>query len=179
LSQATLDSLFGPGHLLRPRTWLSQTGQFAAAETVTLIGPVGRLQNVRVMGPPRVRDQVEISRTDGFVLGIDAPVRISGDLAGTPGLTIEGPAGRARISSGVISSRRHLHMNPQDAERFGLRDGESVRVKIDSDGRDLIFGDCTIRIAADFHLELHLDTDEANAAGIASGAYGELVALSV
>jgi acetate kinase len=179
LSQATLDCLFGAGHQLRPRTWLSQTGQYAAEETVTLIGPTGRLEKVRLMGPPRSRDQVEISHTDGLALGIDAPVRISGDLANTPGVTIEGPAGRAPLSSGVICSRRHVHMSPQDAARLGLRDGESVQVKIDSDGRDLTFGDCTVRIGADFRLELHLDTDEANAAGAAQGAHGELLIASV
>jgi acetate kinase len=178
LSQATLDRLFGAGHRLRPRTWLSQTGQFAAEETVTLIGPAGRLKNVRVMGPPRERDQVEISQTDGLGLGIDPPVRASGDLADTPGVTIEGPAGRAPLSGGVICSRRHVHMSPQDALLLELRDGDSVQVKIDSDGRDLIFGDCTVRIAADFRLELHLDTDEANAAGIGRGAHGELIITS-
>lgn len=176
LSQPTLDRVFGAGHRLRPRTWLSQQGQFAAEETVTLIGPAGRLEKVRVMGPPRTHDQVEVSRTDEFALGIQAPVRLSGDLAATPGITIEGPVGRAVLAQGVISARRHIHMSPQDAERLGLRDGETVQVKIDSSGRDLVFDDCTIRIASDFRLELHLDTDEANAAGIQSGAFGELLA---
>ncbi len=127
------------------------------------------------MGPPRVRDQVEISHTDSLALGIEAPVRISGDLADTPGVTLEGPAGRVSLSSGVIASRRHLHVDPREAERLQLHDGQSVQVKIDSDGRDLIFGDCTVRIAAGFSLELHLDTDEANAAGIRPGAHGELL----
>lgn len=175
LSQPTLDRLFGAGYQLRPRTWLSQTGQFAAQETVTLVGPAGRLKGVRLMGPPRARDQVEISHSDALQLGIDAPVRLSGDLADTPGVTLEGPAGSASLTSGVIASRRHLHVSPQEAQRLRLRDGQSVQVKIDSDGRDLIFGDCTVRIAAGFSLELHLDTDEANAAGIANGASGELL----
>ncbi len=175
LSQATLDRVFGPGYELRPRTWLSQTGQFAAQETVTLVGPAGRIQNVRVMGPPRARDQIELSRTDELTLGIEAPVRISGDLAGTPGVVIEGPAGRVSLSSGVISARRHVHMSPQDAERLGVQDGQTVQLKIDSNDRDLVFGDVTVRIAADFRLELHLDTDEANAAGITNGDCGELL----
>ena len=175
LSQPTLDRAFGPRHQLRPRTWLSQTGQFAAQETVALVGPAGRIQNVRVMGPPRSRDQIELSRTDELTLGIDAPVRISGDLDGTPGIVIEGPAGRVSLSSGVVSARRHVHMSPQDAERLGVRDGQTVQVKVDSKDRDLVFGDVTVRIAPDFRLELHLDTDEANAAGIKNGDCGELL----
>ena len=175
LSRPTLDRVFGPGWQLRPRTWLSQAGQFAAQETVTLIGPAGRIQNVRVMGPPRSRDQIELSRTDELMLGIEAPVRISGNLDGTPGIFIEGPAGRVSLSNGVISARRHVHMSPQDAERLGVQDGQSVQVKVDSKDRDLVFGDVTVRIAPDFRLELHLDTDEANAAGIKNGDCGELL----
>jgi propanediol utilization protein len=175
LSQPTLDRVFGRGYRLRPRTWLSQTGQFAAQETVTLIGSTGQIQNVRLMGPPRSRDQIELSRTDELALGIEAPVRVSGDLDGTPGIFIEGPAGRVALSSGVISARRHVHMSPQDAERLTVRDGQTVHVKVDSKDRDLVFGDVTVRIARDFRLELHLDTDEANAAGIKNGDYGELL----
>ena len=175
LSQPTLDRVFGAGCQLRPRTWLSQTGQFAARETVALIGPAGRIQNVRVMGPPRSRDQIELSRTDELALGIEAPVRVSGDLDGTPGIVIEGPAGRVSLSSGVISARRHVHMSPQDAERFGVQDGQTVQVKVDSNDRDLVFGDVTVRLAPDFRLELHLDTDEANAAGVKNGDYGQLL----
>lgn len=175
LSQATIDQSFGAGHRLRPRTWLSQTGQFAAQETVTLVGPKGQLRNVRVMGPPREPDQVEISRTDELELGLDAPVRVSGDLAGTPGITVQGPAGSRVLSCGVISARRHIHMSPQDAARLGVHDGQSVQVRIDSEGRDLVFGDVTVRIRPDFRLELHLDTDEANAAGVTGGSSAELV----
>jgi propanediol utilization protein len=154
---------------------LSQAGQFAAQETVTLVGPAGRIQNVRVMGPPRSRDQIELSRTDELTLGVEAPVRVSGNLDGTPGIVVEGPAGRACLSSGVISARRHVHMSPQDAERLGVQDGQTVQVKVDSKDRDLVFGDVTVRIAPDFRLEAHLDTDEANAAGIQNGDCGELV----
>jgi len=178
LSQTTLDQVFGAGHQLQPRTWLSQTGQFAAQETVSLVGPKGRLDNVRVMGPPREQDQIELSRTDETALGLEAPVRVSGELAGTPGITVEGPMGRRTLQSGVISARRHIHMNPQDAERLGVRDGQSVQVRIDSADRDLIFGDVAVRIRPDFRLELHLDTDEANAAGIAYGGHGELLDAS-
>jgi acetate kinase len=175
LSQPTIDHVFGPGYQLRPRTWLSQTGQFAAQETVTLVGPADRIQNVRVMGPPRARDQIELSRTDELTLGIEAPVRISGDLDGTPGIGIEGPVGRVSLSRGVISARRHIHMSPQEAERLGVQDGQTVQVKVDSKDRDLVFGDVTVRIAPDFRSELHLDTDEANAAGIKNGDCGELL----
>jgi acetate kinase len=175
LSQETIDQVFGVGHQLRPRTWLSQTGQFAAQETVTLVGPRSQLRNVRVMGPSRERDQIEISRTDELELGLEAPVRVSGDLADTPGITVQGAAGSRILNSGVISARRHIHMNPQDATRLGVQNGESVQVKIDSEGRDLIFGDVTVRIRPDFRLELHLDTDEANAAGITNGSYAELL----
>ena len=175
LSQATIDQVFGLGYRLRPRTWLSQFGQFAAHETVTLVGPKGQLRKVRVMGPPRPHDQIELSRTDEFELGLEAPVRVSGDLTGTPGITVQGPGGSRVLSSGVISARRHVHMSPQDATRLGVCDGQSVQVRIDSEGRDLVFGDVTVRISADFRLELHLDTDEANAAGVTNGSYAELL----
>lgn len=175
LSQATIDQVFGAGYRLRPRTWLSQTGQFAAQETVTLIGPKGQLRKVRVMGPPRLRDQIELSRTDEFELGLEAPVRISGDLAGTPGITVQGPAGSRALGCGVISARRHIHMSPQDAARLSVRDGQSVQVRIDSGGRDLVFGDVAVRIASGFRLELHLDTDEANAAAVTNGSYAQLL----
>ena len=175
LSQPTIERLFGDGHRLVPRTALSQTGQFSAEETVTLIGPRGNLPGVRLMGPPRAHDQVEISRTDEFVLGVDAPVRISGDLANTPGITIEGPAGRVTLASGLICARRHIHMSPEDARRLGVRDCDVVAVRIDTDGRDLQFGDVMVRVSPKFRLELHLDTDEANAAGVRPGDYAELV----
>jgi acetate kinase len=175
LSQGTIEKLFGPGYQLQPNAALSQRGQFSAQETVRLIGPRGAIDQVRLMGPPRAHDQVEISRSDEFVLGVDAPVRISGDLTNTPGITIEGPSGRITLSSGVICARRHIHMSGEDARRFGIKDCDSVSVRIDSAGRDLMFGDVTVRTAPDFTLELHLDTDEANAAGVSTGDLAELV----
>jgi acetate kinase len=175
LSQATIERLFGSGYRLEQRAPLSQTGQYAAQETVSLIGPRGRIDGVRILGPPRSADQVEISRSDEFTLGVDAPVRISGDLANTPGITLEGPRGRVPIRSGVICARRHVHMSPADAERLGVHDHQRVRVRIDSEGRDLTFEDVTVRVAPDFRLELHLDTDEANAARLSSGATGWLM----
>jgi len=175
LTQATLDRLFGQGYRLKSRMALSQPGQFSAEEVVSLIGPRGRIDKVRLMGPSRAEDQVEISRTDEFVLGVDAPVRVSGDLANTPGITLEGPNGQISIPHGVIAARRHIHMSPQDAERFGLRDHDTVSVKIDSEGRDLTFNDVVVRVSPKFQLEMHLDTDEANAAGVVKGETGELV----
>lgn len=175
LTRATIDKLFGAGYHLQPKAALSQPGQFSARETVRLIGPRGSLEDVRLLGPPRAHDQVEISRSDEFALGLDAPVRTSGDLANTPGVTLEGPRGRATLTSGVICARRHIHMNPADAERLGIADCDSVSVRIDSAGRDLTFGDVSVRVAPEFTLELHLDTDEANAAQVKTGDLAELL----
>ena len=168
--------VFGEGHELHVRHWLSQTGQFAAEETVSLIGPRGRLDHVRVMGPPRDADQIELSRSDECTLGISAPLRVSGDLTDTPGLQVVGPAGAVMLGRGVITARRHIHMNPEEAQRCGLAHGQVVSVRIDSDGRDLTFGDVVVRVAPDFHSELHLDTDEANAAGVVNGDECEVIA---
>lgn len=174
LSSNTLQKLFGEGFELRVRSWLSQTGQFSAEETVSLIGPRGRLDHVRLMGPPRGQDQVELSRSDEHVLGLDAPLRLSGDLAQTPGLQIVGPAGCVTLKAGVITARRHIHMSPADATQLGVHDGQAVSVMVDSNGRDLTFGDVIVRVRPDFRLELHLDTDEANAAGVTNGDFGEI-----
>ena len=175
LTQASIDQLFGPGYRLQPRTALSQTGQFSAQETVRVMGPRGELPHVRLMGPPRTQDQVEISRSDEFTLGIDAPVRISGNLANTPGATLMGPRGRVTLTQGVICARRHIHMNPRDAALLGIADCDTVSVRIDSEGRDLTFGDVSVRVAPEFNLELHLDTDEANAAEVKPGDLAELI----
>jgi acetate kinase len=177
LSQKTLDVLFGAGYVLTPHKPLSQPGQFAAVETITVLGPRGRIGHVRVLGPPRAADQVEISRSDEFVLGLDAPVRLSGDLANTPGATLEGPAGRALIASGVICARRHIHSDPESALRLGLRHGEQVAVAIGTGERRLVFEDVSVRVSREYRLELHLDTDEANAAGVVAGDYAELIEL--
>lgn len=175
LSKKTLQALFGPDFELMPRKALSQPGQFAAEETVTLVGPRGKLENVRLMGPPREVDQIEISRSDEYVLGVDAPVRISGDLANTPGITVEGPRGRVQLASGLITARRHIHMSPRDAERFGVRDYDVVDVRIDGAERSLTFNDVMVRVDPSYALELHLDTDEANAAGVSQGDTAEIV----
>jgi acetate kinase len=171
LSQPDFERLFGQGKTMNPRSDLSQPNQFACQETVNLIGPKGRVNRVRILGPSRKESQVEISRTEEFQLGIDAPVRESGDLAGTPGITIEGETGRVELEKGVICAKRHIHMSPEDALGFGLRNRDVVRVGIRGE-RALIFGDVVIRIDPNFRLDMHIDTDEANAAEISVGASG-------
>lgn len=178
LRQPTIEALFGAGHVLRPKSALSQPGQFAAEETVTLVGPRGRLDHVRVLGPPRAADQVELSRSDEIALGIDAPLRVSGDLQQTPGIELVGPAGRVRLDGGVVTAVRHIHMSPADAERLDVQDRQCVSVAVDSDGRDILFGDVVVRVSPQFRLELHLDTDEANAAGVCQGTTARLVRLT-
>jgi acetate kinase len=174
LTRAAVDALFGPGHALTPYKPLSQPGQFACEEKLTVVGPKGRIANVRVLGPERPECQVEVSRTDEFALGVDAPVRDSGDVANTPGVTLEGPAGSLTLSKGLICARRHIHMHPDDAARFGVKDRDVVEVAVDTDGRDLTFGDVLIRVSAKYRLEMHLDTDEANAAQLSGGDGGVL-----
>jgi acetate kinase len=168
LSEADVEKLFGEGHKLTSRVPLAQPGQFACEEQVKLVGPQGSIDRVRVLGPERSKSQVEISRTEGFRLGINAPVRMSGDLVGTPGLILEGPAGKVEIREGVIYAQRHIHMTPGDARRLGLEDGDVVRVRVEGE-RELIFGDVAVRVSPKFKLEFHLDTDEANAADLNSG----------
>jgi acetate kinase len=174
LSQEHLETLFGPGHELTPRAPLNQPGQYACEEQVALVGPRGRIDRVRVLGPVRSKTQVEISRTEEFRLGLDAPVRMSGDLGGSPGLILEGPEGQVRLEEGVICAQRHIHMTPEDALRFGLRDRDVVRVRVEGQQRELIFGDIAIRVSPKFKLEMHLDTDEANAAQVSTGDIGYL-----
>ena len=173
LSKDTLERLFGKNYELHVHQPLPQRGQFSAEETVTLIGPHGRMDGVRLMGPPRQHDQVEISRSDAVRLGIDVPLRQSGDLASTPRITVLGPKGGAVID-GVICAHRHIHCNEQEARRLDIVDGQVVRVKLSGHARDAIFGDIVVRVAPEFSLQLHLDTDEANAAGVVSGDCGTL-----
>lgn len=179
LSQATIDRLFGKDHVLQPRSALAQPGQFAAVETITLIGPRGRLEHVRVLGPPRTADQVEISRTDQRTLGLDVPLRLSGDLHSTPGIVLEGPKGRAVLAEGVVCALRHIHMSPSDAEELNVRDHDIVQVAVESEGRPVVFGDVVVRVSPDYRLELHLDTDEGNAAGVGSTTTAHLICQSV
>ncbi len=168
LCAADLAALYGKGHSLQKQRELSQPGQYAAVETVTLVGPRGCLERVRVLGPLRERSQVEISRSDAIHLGLNPPVRESGNLDGTPGVTVVGPQGPVLLREGLIVARRHIHMSPAEAKGFGVKDGESVRVLAGRE-RNLVFGQVTVRVKSGFALELHLDTDEANAAGLGNG----------
>jgi acetate kinase len=169
--------LFGEGHELTPRKPLSQPGQFACEETVDLIGPKRSIEHVRVLGPVRRACQVEISRTDEFHLGLDAPVRASGDVANSPGITLRGPNGTLSLREGVICAWRHIHMTPDDAAHYGLVDRDVVEVAINSptSGRDLVFGDVMVRVSPKYALEMHIDTDEANAADLSPRSEGMLV----
>jgi len=177
LSRNDIDVLFGKDYQLTPEKPLSQHGQFACKEKVDLIGPRGPVKNVRILGPERNRSQVEISRTEEFILGIDAPVRESGDLDGTPPITLAGPKGTVELSQGVICAKRHIHMTPEDAELFNVSNGDVVMVRTASMGRELIFGDVVVRVNKDFALEMHLDTDEANAAELSANATGTLISI--
>jgi acetate kinase len=171
LTQEHVEMLHGAGHQLTKDTDLSQPGQFSCKEQVTLVGPKGRIERVRVLGPVRKATQVEIAMTEQFKLGVHPPVRESGDIAGTPGCTLEGPAGSVDLDRGVICALRHIHMTPADALRYGVRDKSFVRVRIGGD-RELIFGDVLVRVDPNFSLAMHIDTDEGNAAGIETGVQG-------
>lgn len=174
LSQAAVEALFGKDHQLQLEHQLSQPDGWAAKETVTLVGPKGSFANVRVLGPTRSATQIEVSRTDTFTLGVDAPLRPSGQLADTPAVTLRGPNGD-HVTNGLIVAARHLHMSPADADTLHLRDGDFVDIKVGSDQRAVDFTHTLVRVKPGFVTEMHIDTDEANAAGIAIRSTGELV----
>jgi len=175
LCQRTIRALFGRDYQLQPEKALGQPGQFACRETVALVGPQGRIAHVKVLGPPRSEDQIEISRTDAIALGLDAPLKLSGDVRDTPGILLEGPAGRMYLDRGVLRALRHIHMSPADAARLGVHDRQVVQVAVKDGSRRMIFDDVVVRVAANFRLECHLDSDEGNAAGIDEGAVCWLV----
>lgn len=155
-----------PGQPISEKKALLQPGQFAAEQTVTLVGPKGQLRNVRLLGPVRGSSQVEISRTDARTLGIAAPLRMSGNLNGTPGIRLISPFAEIELSSGVIVAQRHIHMSPLDALILRVAHGDSVSVAIGGTERRLIFDNVAVRVSPDMRLEMHIDTDEANAAGV-------------
>ena len=170
VTQEVLETLFGAGYALTKKKDLSQPGQYACKETLTIVGPSLRpIENVRVLGPVRKSTQVEISRTDSFTLKVKPPVRESGNIAGSAGITIIGPKGVVTIQEGVIIANRHIHMSPADGEAFGVKDGDTVIVETDSERRTRFY-DVQIRVSDAFRLEMHLDTDDANAAGLGNGA---------
>ena len=168
LSAEHIEELFGKGHTLTPDKNLKQVGEFAAKETVTLVGPKGVIRGVRVLGPVRKFTQIEISRTDGFNLGIVPPLRDSGQIEGTPGIVVVGTAGAVTLDKGVICAARHIHMGDEDARKFNMTDGERVTVKIDGP-RGGTFDNVLVRVNPKFLLEFHIDTDEANAAELKNG----------
>lgn len=175
LRQETVEQLFGAGHQLTPRNPLSQPGQYSCEETVTLVGPKNKLERVRVLGPARNYDQVEVSRTDEFFLGVDAPVRESGHIEGSPGITLEGPGGTTvTLKEGLICAWRHIHMHPTDADIFGVSDKDIVEVDVEDEFRPITFKNVLVRVSDKFQLEMHIDTDEGNAAEITNGRSGTL-----
>lgn len=169
-----VEKLFGRGRKLTVMRELSQEGEFAANETVTLRGPKGVIDDVRVIGPTRDQTQVEISATDARALGIKAPVRLSGDLKGTPGAELVGPKGAVDLQEGVIVAERHIHMNDQQAAELGLKDGDKVDVDVGG-VRDLLFENVPVRVKPSYFLSFHIDTDEANAAWLSSGDEGKII----
>ena len=162
------------GHGLTPERPLSQPGQYLAKERVRIIGPKGEFRNVAVLGPERKEGQVEISLTDGRTLGIEAPIRLSGDVAGSPGITLEGEKGRVTLSQGVIAAQRHVHLTPEDAAKFGVKNGQTVRLQTYT-ARPTVYGDVAVRVSPDFASYVHLDYDEANACGFRKGDLGRLL----
>ena len=169
-----IEILFSKGARLTKLRDLSQPGQFAANETITLVGPKGRMDKVRVLGPARKETQVEVSKTDSYILGIKPPVRISGDVKGSSGIRIIGPKGEIELREGVIIAQRHIHMSPDEARSFGVKDGDIVKVKVPGE-RALIFDNVMIRSGPTHRLDFHIDIDEANAAGLSQGDFVEII----
>lgn len=176
VTQEHLEILFGKGYELTVKKMLSQPGQYAAAERVTVVGPKKELANVSILGPVRKDTQVELSLTDARSIGVSAPVRESGDVAGSGACKLVGPCGEVELEQGVIAAKRHIHMTTKDASEYGLKDCQIVDVKIESDGRGLVFGDVVVRVNDSYALAMHIDTDESNAAGCVPGMMGEILA---
>ena len=175
VSEADLRTLFGEGHTLTHKKDLSQPGQFACEERVTVVGPKKELAGVSLLGPCRKATQVEISLTDARSIGGKAPIRESGDVAGSGACKLIGPAGEIELTEGVIAAKRHIHMTTADAEKYGITDSQIVSVKIPTEGRALVVGDVVARVSDSYALAMHLDTDEANAAAIPGSCIGEIL----
>ncbi len=175
LTQEHIEILFGNGYELTKKKSLSQPGQYACEERVTVVGSKGEFKGISILGPVRKATQIELSATDARSIGIAAPLRESGDVAGSGACKIVGPAGEIEITEGVIVAKRHIHATPAEAEKLGVKDGEVVSVKIDTDGRSLIFGDVVVRVNENYALAMHIDTDESNAASCGREQYGEII----
>ena len=169
-----LEILFGKGHALTPKKDLSQPGQFACAEKVQVVGPKGTL-NASILGPERPETQVELSLTDARTIGVVAPIRESGDVKGSAPCKLVGPCGEVELECGVIAAKRHIHMTPADAEKYSLTDNQNVKVAVKTEGRSLIFDDVVVRVSPKYALAMHIDTDEANAAGVPGSCMGTIV----
>ena len=174
LSQEHIEQLFGAGYQLKEMKPLSQPGQFAAEETVAVHGPKGKFDKVRILGPARSLTQLEISKTDSYTLGLNPPVRPSGQIDGTPGMRIVGPAGEVNVDNGVIIAARHIHFHPSDAAQWGIADQQLLKVRVGGE-RGVVFENVLARIHETFALDMHIDTDEANASGAKTGDMAEIL----
>ena len=174
VSRKDLDTLFGEGFTLSVQKMLSQPGQFATNEKVTVVGPKGQLA-FSILGPERPETQIEVSFSDARALGIVAPVRESGNVAGTPGCKLVGPCGEVELTQGVMVAKRHLHVSPDDAKELNVENGQIVSVKIDTAERSLTFGEVVVRVSPNYATAMHIDTDESNAAGCGGTVEGEIV----
>lgn len=174
VTQEDLETLFGKGHELTKKKDLSQPGQFACEEKVTIVGSKKEMK-ASILGPVRPETQVELSLTDARSIGVDAPIRESGDVAGSGACKLVGPAGEVDLKEGVIAAKRHIHATPEDAEKLGVKDKDVVSVKIDTEGRSLVFGDVVVRVSPKYALAMHIDTDESNAAACGREVFGEIV----
>lgn len=175
VTEETLEILFGKGYQLTKKKDLSQPGQFACEERVQVIGPKNSFPAVSILGPTRPADQVELSASDARSIGVAAPVRESGDIADSGACKLVGPKGEVELKEGVIVAKRHIHMTPEDAENYGVKDKQVVSVKIDSPERSLVFGDVVVRVSPKFKLAMHIDTDESNAVMAGRDATGVIV----
>ena len=175
VTQEHLEILFGKDYVLTKKKDLSQPGQYACEERVTVVGPKKELKGVSILGPCRKDTQVELSLTDARSIGVAAPVRESGDIAGSGPCKLVGPCGEVELTEGVIAAKRHIHATTKDAAELGVSNGEIVSVKIDTDGRSLVFGDVVVRVSDSYALAMLIDTDESNAAGCGREVYGEIV----
>lgn len=174
LSKNDIEKLFGLGYELTKIKDLSQPGQYACKERVTVVGPKGNLENVIVLGPPREETQIEVSLTDALSLGVKPPIKLSGDLTGTLGVKIKGPVGEVNLEKGLMAAKRHIHVSKEDAEKFLVKDNDIVKVKVFGE-RPLIFDDVVVRVSNKYKTFMHIDYDEANACGFKGGTFARII----